>query len=272
MTTQLQSVHALGELLDLTGRVALVTGSGQGVGAATAQLLASQGAAVAVNDYFMDRADTVAAEIIAAGGRAHPVAADVTDAAALQAMVSDVERVLGPVDILVNNAGNAGATTAPDFSPGPFWESDPTDWAPWVAVNYTAVMLATRAALPGMIERGHGRVITVISDAGRVGEPNMVVYSGAKAGAAGFMRAIAKAVGPYGVTANCVALGGIRTPAIEPLLQDPAFVKRAVRAYPVGRLGEPTDPAALIAFLASDAASWITAQTYPVNGGYSVAQ
>ena len=86
------------------------------------------------------------------------------------------------------------------------------------------------------------------------------------------MRAVAKAVGPHGVTANCVALGGIRTPAIEPMLQDPAFAKRAVRPYPVGRLGEPADPAALIAFLASDAASWITAQTYPVNGGYSVAQ
>jgi 3-oxoacyl-[acyl-carrier protein] reductase len=98
------------------------------------------------------------------------------------------------------------------------------------------------------------------------------VYSGAKAGAAGFMRAIAKAAGPHGVTANCVALGGIRTPAIEPLLQDSGFVKRLLRSYPMGRLGEPSDPAALITFLASDAASWITAQTYPVNGGYSVAQ
>jgi 3-oxoacyl-[acyl-carrier protein] reductase len=126
--------------------------------------------------------------------------------------------------------------------------------------------------LGGMVERGHGRIITVISDAARVGEPDLVVYSGAKAGAAGFMRAIAKAAGPHGVTANCVALGGIRTPAIEALLADAAFVKRLLRAYPVGRLGEPRDAAALIAFLASDAASWITAQTYPVNGGYSVAQ
>jgi 2-hydroxycyclohexanecarboxyl-CoA dehydrogenase len=272
MTTSLQAQHGLAELLDLTGRVALVTGSGQGVGAATAQLLAAHGASVAVNDYFLDRAGTVAAAIVAAGGRAHPFAADITDADALQAMVVDVERQLGAVDILVNNAGNAGATTPAAPAAQPFWESDPAEWAPWIAVNYTGVMLATRAVLPGMVERGHGRIITVISDAGRVGEPDLVVYSGAKAGAAGFMRAIAKAAGPHGVTANCVALGGIRTPAIEPLLQDPAFVKRLLRSYPVRRLGEPGDPAALITFLASDAASWITAQTYPVNGGYSVAQ
>jgi 3-oxoacyl-[acyl-carrier protein] reductase len=272
MTTSQQTEYGLGELLDLTGRVALVTGAGQGIGAATAQLLASQGAAVAVNDYFADRAGTVAADIIAAGGRAHPVGADVTDPAGVDSMVGDIERTLGPVDILVNNAGNAGATTQPDLRPQPFWESDPAEWTPWITVNFTGVMLATRAVLGGMVERGHGRIITVISDAARVGEPDLVVYSGAKAAAAGFMRAIAKAAGPHGVTANCVALGGIRTPAIEPLLADAAFVKRLLRAYPVGRLGEPRDAAALIAFLASDAASWITAQTYPVNGGYSVAQ
>ncbi|MBV8305046.1 MAG: SDR family oxidoreductase, partial [Acidimicrobiia bacterium] len=104
-----------------------------------------------------------------------------------------------------------------------------------------------------------------------IGEADLIVYSGAKAGAAGFTRAIAKAAGRHGVTANCVALGGVRTPAIAHLLANEEFVKRAVRAYPVGRLGEPTDPAALITFLASDAAAWITAQTYPVNGGFSVA-
>jgi 3-oxoacyl-[acyl-carrier protein] reductase len=267
VTTQTETAPALSELLDLSGRVALVTGAGQGVGAETARMLAAQGATVAVNDYYAERAQATAAAI---GANAHGVAADVSDAASVAAMLAEVERELGPVDILVNNAGNAGAThNALQPSP-PFWESDPGDWDAWIAVNYTGVMLATRAVLGGMVQRGHGRVITVISDAGRVGEPDLVVYSGAKAGAAGFMRAVAKAAAPHGVTANCVALGGVRTPAIERLLQNADLVKRMVRAYPLGRLGEPADAAALIAFLASDAASWITAQTYPVNGGYSV--
>ncbi|MCW3038797.1 MAG: family oxidoreductase, partial [Solirubrobacterales bacterium] len=150
--------------------------------------------------------------------------------------------------------------------------SEPADGAPWIAVNYTGVMIATRAVVGGMVERGSGRIVTVISDAGRVGEGDLVVYSGAKAGAAGFTRGLAKAVARHGVTANCVALGGVRTPAIAPLLENPEMAKRLTRAYPVGRLGEPEDPAALIAFLVSDAAAWITAQTYPVNGGFSVAQ
>jgi 3-oxoacyl-[acyl-carrier protein] reductase len=261
---------SLSELLDLDGKVALVTGAGQGVGEAVAHMLAEQGAAVAVNDFFADRAEGVAAAITAAGGRAHGVQADVTDAASIAAMVAEIERQLGPVDILVNNAGNAGAQTNALKPRPPFWEADPADWAPWVAVNYTGVMLVTRAVVGGMVARGHGRVVTVISDAGRVGEADLVVYSGAKAGAAGFMRGLAKAVAPHGVTANCVALGGVRTPAIAALLEDPALAKRITRAYPLGRLGEPADPAALITFLASDAAAWITAQTYPVNGGFSV--
>ena len=268
MTLSTQTAPTLAELLDLTGRVALVTGAGQGVGAATAQMLAAQGASVAVNDYFPERAKQVAADI---GERAVGVQADVSDPAGVAAMVDTIERDLGPVDILVNNAGNAGAThSAADRTPA-FWESNPSDWAPWIDVNFTGVMVATRAVLGGMVQRGHGRIVTVISDAGRIGEPDLIVYSGAKAGAAGFTRAIAKAVGPHGVTANCVALGGVRTPAIAHLLANEEFIKRAVRAYPVGRLGEPTDPAALITFLVSDAAAWITAQTYPVNGGFSVA-
>lgn len=271
MTTDTPTMPRLADLLDLTGRVALVTGAGQGVGAETAKMLAAQGAAVAVNDFFADRAAAVAEEIVLAGGRALAVQADVSDPTGIAEMIGEIEGALGSVDILVNNAGNAGATQPAITRPVPFWQTEPSDWEHWVAVNYTGVMLTTRAVLGGMVERGYGRVITVISDAARVGEADLVVYSGAKAGAAGFVRAIAKAVGAHGVTANCVALGGVRTPAIAPLLADEALVKRLVRAYPTGRLGEPADPAALISFLASDAASWITAQTYPVNGGYSAA-
>jgi 2-hydroxycyclohexanecarboxyl-CoA dehydrogenase len=271
MTTQAQSTQSLAELLDLSGKVALVTGAGQGVGEAVARMLAEQGAAVAVNDYYSDRAAAVADAITAAGGRAHGAQADVSVSDSVTAMVSEIERKLGPIDILINNAGNAGPERSALEPNPPFWESSPEDWAPWIAVNYTGVMLVTRAVVGGMVERDFGRVITVISDAGRVGEPDLVVYSGAKAGAAGFMRGLAKAVARHHITANCVALGGVRTPMIAPLLENEDLAKRITRAYPLGRLGEPGDAAALIAFLASDAASWITAQTYPVNGGYSVA-
>ncbi|UTI66695.1 SDR family oxidoreductase [Paraconexibacter antarcticus] len=270
MHTQTHTDDSLSGLLDLTGQVALVTGAGQGVGEAVARMLAAQGATVAVNDYRAERADGVAADIEAASGRALGVQADVSDPESVQAMADLVTRELGPVDILVNNAGNAGADQSA-LAPVPkFWESDPADWAPWIDVNFTGVLLATRSVVGGMVERGHGRVITVISDAGRVGEADLVVYSGAKAGAAGFMRGLAKSVAPHGVTANCVALGAVRTPTIEPMLQNEAILKKVLRAYPLGRLGEPADPAALITFLASPAASWITGQTYPVNGGYSV--
>jgi 2-hydroxycyclohexanecarboxyl-CoA dehydrogenase len=271
MTTETAAHPALADLLDLTGKVALVTGAGQGVGEEVARMLAQQGAAVAVNDFFADRGERVAGEITESGGRAFGAAADVSDWDSVATMVEAVQGELGPVDILVNNAGNAGAERSGLQPSPPFWESEASDWAPWIDVNYTGVMIATRAVLGGMVSRGWGRIVTFISDAGRVGEADLVIYSGAKAGAAGFTRGIAKAAASHGVTANCVALGAVRTPAIEPLLRDEKIAQRVTRAYPVGRLGEPADPAALIAFLASDAAAWITAQTYPVNGGFSVA-
>jgi NAD(P)-dependent dehydrogenase (short-subunit alcohol dehydrogenase family) len=271
MTTAAPAMPTLTELIDLKGRVALVTGAGQGIGEAVARMIASQGAAVAVNDYYVERSNRVAMLIAQSGGRAIPVVSDVSDWEAVTRMVNAVEHDLGNIDILVNNAGNAGAERSALEPSPPFWESDPKDWVPWIAVNYQGVMVTTRAVIKGMVGRGHGRIVTVISDAGRVGEGNLIVYSGAKAGAAGFMRGLAKAVGPYGVTANCVALGAIRTPATEALFANEDLSRRIIRGYPLRRLGTPEDAASLITFLVSDAASWITAQTYPVNGGYSVA-
>jgi 3-oxoacyl-[acyl-carrier protein] reductase len=114
-------------------------------------------------------------------------------------------------------------------------------------------------------------VVTTISDAGRVGEPNLVVYGGAKAGAAGFSRGLAKAVGRHGITVNCVSLGSIDTPGVAALNADPAVVEKSLRRYVIRRIGRPDDVAGLVLFLASESASWITGQTYPVNGGYSFA-
>jgi 3-oxoacyl-[acyl-carrier protein] reductase len=259
------------DLLDMKGRIALVTGAGQGVGRETALYLAAHGAGVVVNDYYGERAEAVAAEIEAAGGRAVGLQCDITDHDAVRRLAAEAEQALGPVDILVNNAGNAGVSTAV-WDAKPFWETGPDEWRPWVDVNFFGVLNCTNVLVGGMVERGFGRVVTVISDAGRVGEPNLVVYSGAKAGAAGFVRALAKAVGRHGVTANCVALSAMRTPATASVTDDPETLKKMLRPYVIRRLGEPADAAALILFLASDASSWITGQTYPVNGGYALAQ
>ncbi|MGF6888591.1 2-hydroxycyclohexanecarboxyl-CoA dehydrogenase [Nocardia sp. GAS34] len=258
-------------LFRLDGRTVLVTGAGQGVGRQVALHCAAQGAAVVVNDYYLDRAETVAQEVRAVGAAALACGGDVTDFDDVTRMVETARVQLGGIDVLVNNAGNAGPAQDPIRPTPPFWETDPKDWQPWLGTNFFGVLNCTRATVPGMVERGYGRIVTVISDAGRVGEPHLVVYSGAKAGAAGFIRGLAKAVGRHGITANCVALGPIRTPGIASAVEDPAQVKALLRNYVVRRLGEPDDAANMILFLASDQASWITGQTYPINGGYSFA-
>jgi 3-oxoacyl-[acyl-carrier protein] reductase len=218
--------------------------------------------------FHIERAEAVAEEVRAAGVRALPIAADITDLAAVQEMVRQGISEFGGIDILVNNAGNAGPVENPADAK-PFWETGPEDWAKWTATNFFGVLNACKAVVPSMIERKYGRIITVISDAGRIGEPHLAVYSGAKAGAAGFMRALAKAVGRWSITANCVALSSVRTPGIAGYLDNEDEVKAMLRGYVIRRLGEPDDAANLILFLGSDAASWITGQTYPVNGGYA---
>ena len=255
----------------LTGRVVLVTGAGQGVGRAIAHRCAGLGATVVVNDFYRDRAERVVAELTGQGRPASAADCDVTDFGAVQAMIAGITSQAGGVDVLVNNAGNAGASGGSLFTSPPFWETGPEDWDRWLGVNLFGVLNATRAVLPHMVTQGWGRVVTIISDAGRTGEANLVVYGGAKAGAAGFSRGLARAVGRHGVTVNCVALGAMNTGAVAEVTSDPAALKKALGGYPIRRLGEPKDAANMVGFLVSDAASWITGQTYPVNGGFSFA-
>lgn len=253
-------------ILDLKGQNALVTGAGQGVGRQVALHFAAHNAGtVYVNDFSAERAAAVVAEVKAAGGRAEPVACDVTDFAALAAKISSLA-----IDLLVNNAGNAGADPA-KVGRGEFWEQSPEQWSPWIGVNLLGVLNTSRLVLPGMIERKRGSLVTVISDAGRVGEPNLEIYSAAKAGAAGFMRAVAKTLGRYHITANSVAIATTRTPTVAAATENPDAAKQMLRHYTIRRFGEPSDVANMVLFLASDASSWITGQTYPVNGGYSFA-
>jgi NAD(P)-dependent dehydrogenase (short-subunit alcohol dehydrogenase family) len=248
--------------LDVTGRRALVTGAGQGLGAAIATTLARAGASVLVNDIDQGRAESVAASIRAAGGDASVAGFDVTVWGAVRQAIAAAPRI----DILVNNAGNAGTDAWPGLVP--LAESDPVDWEPFLRVNLYGVMHCTRAVLPAMIDNGWGRIVTVLSDAARTGEPLMAAYSAAKAGAAGFCRSVAREVGRHGVTANCVALGTMRASAEVPL--NPVQ-ERAMRRYPIGRTGLPDDVTTLVTLLASDAGEWITGQTIPVNGGLSFA-
>jgi 3-oxoacyl-[acyl-carrier protein] reductase len=260
------------DILDLKGRVALVTGAGQGVGRQAALHLAAHNAGgVIVNDYVKERAESVAEEIRKEGGKALPFRCDVTKLDQVKAMVAAGAKEFGSVDILVNNAGNAGAEPDPDARK-PFWETGPEAWNTFINVNFYGVINCTAAVIPGMIQRKQGRIVTVISDAGRWGDAGLEIYAGAKAGAAGFMRSCARGLARYNIAANCVAIAMTATPAIRDRLEgDPERMKRMLSNYIVRRVGEPEDVANMILFLSSDAASWISGQTYPVNGGFTLA-
>lgn len=260
------------DILSLGGRVALVTGAGQGVGRQIALHLSQHDCGgVAVNDYYLDRAEAVAEEVRQAGGKALAVQADVSNHDQVKAMVAKVADELGPVGVLVNNAGNMGANP-PAEAMKPFWEVGPEVWNAAIGVNFYGVLNCVSAVIPGMIARqGPGRIITIISDAGRWGDSGMEVYGGAKAGAAGLTRGAARTLGRYGITANSIAIAATRTPATVRMFSDPERMKRQFERYIIRRPGEPTDIANMVLFLASDASSWITGQTYPVNGGFTLA-
>ena len=246
----------------LGGRRALVTGAGQGVGAEIARALARSGAAVAVNDLYAERADQVADEIRKAGGRATTALGDVGDWDTVQRFSADAARALGGgIDVLVNNAG---LPVGGGFRLELFAKTDPAVWEPWLRVSLYGVLHCTRAVLPGMLERGWGRVITIGSDAGLSGNPMLTAYAAAKAGAMGFTRALSKEIGRQGVTANVLALGLMERD--EYAADFP--LEKTLAEYPIPRMGKPTDIAPLVEFLASDAASWITGQVFAVNGGH----
>jgi 3-oxoacyl-[acyl-carrier protein] reductase len=260
--------------LDLGGQAALVTGAGQGAGRGIALMLARHNAGgVAVNDFVIERAEAVAAEIEALGVRAVAVQADVGDHASVAAAFAKARAALGPITLLVNNAGNAGPSVTMGRSPL-FWESEPADWDRFFRTNLQGVMNCCHVALPEMVAQKRGRIVTITSDSGRIGEARLAAYSAAKAGAAGFVRSLAKEAGRFGITSNAISLSSLE-PQMEPeqfeqfLASD--HVKAQLAHYTIRRYGKPDDVAAMALFLCSDAASWITGQTYPVNGGYSFA-
>lgn len=269
--------------LGLADKVALVTGAGMGIGRRIALTLGEEGATVVVNDLFEDRAKAVAAEIEQAGGKAGHAAADVGDFDAVLEMVNGIVREFGSIDVLVNNAG------VPPPEPGEalggnFAESDNTDWPRRMNVIMYGVMNACRAAVPHMIESGRGgKIVSIISDAGVVGEPKAAPYSFAKAGVVGFSKALAKEVGKHKINVNCVSPGATMVEPGQPdrrgreidIERQNAFYEKFLKAYPMGqgygRAGLPSDVADPVVFLCSDRAAWITGAVVRASGGFSIA-
>lgn len=261
--------------LGIEGRVALVTGAGRGIGREICLTLAAEGVRIAVNDLFQDRADEAAAGMRDEGYEAIGVAADVTDFESVRGAVDAVTKEFGAVDILVNNAGIPAATADEDAVPSTgtfFAASDREQWDRTMDLITYGVLNCSRAVIEGMSDRRWGRILSVISDAGRVGEPRLVPYSMAKAGVIGFSKALAKEVGRFCVNVNCVSPATTVTDATRQWIEEQG--ERIIRAYPLGRglqrLGQPSDIANAVAFLASKRAEWITGQVLSVNGGYSM--
>ncbi|HWH45413.1 MAG TPA: SDR family oxidoreductase [Thermoleophilaceae bacterium] len=242
----------------LEGKTALVTGGASGIGAATCRRLAAEGARVVVADVQDDLAREIAGEV---DGEA--VSLDVTSRKSIAGALG----TLPSIDVLVNNAGTDRF--------GFFTRTDPADWDVVLGVNLVGTLNVTHALLPQMHERGGGRIVNVASEAGRVGSQGSAVYSAAKAGVIGFTKAIARESARYGVLCNAVAPGPIETPL---LMAAPGqmgdlgerLVKGMVGATAVGRIGQPEEVAAAIAFLVSEDASYVTGQTLNVSGGLSM--
>jgi NAD(P)-dependent dehydrogenase (short-subunit alcohol dehydrogenase family) len=245
--------------MQFEGRVALVSGGGSGIGEAICRLFAREGAKVAVGDVVSDRAERVASELTASGARAVSVVFDVADQHAVEAAVAAVSAGLGPVDFLVNNAG---VSLGDDITTIP-----PEVWDRNVNIVLRGPYLCARAVLPGMMKRRSGSILNIASVNGMTGLGEEA-YSAAKAGLLNLTQNLAVRYGPYGIRANAISPGTIRTPIWNERLKEAPEVFESLQAwYPLGRVGEPEEVAKVALFLVSDAASFITGVNLPVDGG-----
>ena len=244
--------------MNLNSKVAIVTGAGQGIGRGIAIQLARSGASLAVVDVDAARAETVTKEIKDLGHSALAIHADVTDFDQVKRMVEGTIEAFHQIDILVNNAGITGRTL-------PLTKLEVSDWDEVMDVNLRAVFLCCKAVIDHMIEREYGRIVSIASVAGKEGNPTLIPYSTSKAGVIGLTKALAKEVTEYDIRVNCVAPAVIGTPLLDDMA--PSTVEYMISKIPLGRVGKPEEVAAVVNFLASDLASFITGQCYDISGG-----
>lgn len=242
-----------------TQGVAIVTGGGSGIGAATANTLAARGNRVFVTDIKQDAANKVAAQIAAVCGQASGVALDVASQEAISAFVAQVMSDVGRIDILVNSAGITGPVGQQSH------ELSTADFQKTFAVNLLGAINLTNAVMPHMIGAGYGRVVHVASIAGKEGNPNMAPYNASKAGMIGFVKGVAKEVASRGVTVNAVAPAVIRSPMNDDVTDE--TMRYMLSRIPMGRLGEPAEVAELIAFIASPECFFTTGFVFDASGG-----
>lgn len=249
----------MAELLSIDGKVAIVTGSGRGIGRAIALRFADHGADVVVCARSADQVEATAAAVRACGRRALAMTVDVGDQKGVEDLVRATVRELGRLDILVNNVGIAVVK--------PFLESTPADWQVQINANLMGTMLCTRAAGEHLVKQRGGKVINVSSIAGVRGKSGMTVYGATKAAVIQFTKILAVEWAAYNVNVNCIVPGAFYTQPMKPVLDDPTVGPIRVKKIPLRRYGDPEEVAPLALYLASDASGFMTGAVLPIDGG-----
>jgi 2-hydroxycyclohexanecarboxyl-CoA dehydrogenase len=252
---------------EASGRVALVTGGGRGIGREICLGLAAAGRTVAVADFRPDEAATTVSQVNDAGGKALAVTMDVADSDSVTAGLHQIIDELGPVEILVNCAGWDELK--------PFLDTDEDFWDRIIEVNYKGALRTVHGCLPSMIDAGWGRIVNIGSDAGRVGSSLEAVYSGAKGGIIAFTKTIAREMARNGITANTVCPGPTATPLLDEIVSASSDGDKVIgamaRAVPMKRVGQPDEVASAVVYFCSEAAGFISGQTLSVSGGLTMA-